>query len=50
MRDGSFSIEENDKVGLIGVNGSGKSTLVKAITGLESFDSASIGIKSNFNI
>ena len=50
LRDGSFSIEENDKVGLIEVNGSGKSTLLKAITGLESFDSARVGIKSNFNI
>ncbi len=50
LRDGSFSIKENDKFGLIGVNGSGKSTLLKAIAGLESFDSARIEIKSNFNI
>ncbi|MBE6688115.1 MAG: ABC-F family ATP-binding cassette domain-containing protein [Ruminococcaceae bacterium] len=29
----SFSIEENDKLGIIGVNGAGKSSLVKIITG-----------------
>ncbi|MEM9276445.1 MAG: ATP-binding cassette domain-containing protein [Cyanobacteria bacterium P01_F01_bin.143] len=50
LRDGSFSIEENDKVGLIGVNGSGKSTLLKAIAGIETFDSGSVTIKSGANI
>jgi ATP-binding cassette subfamily F protein uup len=39
LRDGSFSIEPNDKVGVIGVNGSGKSTLLKMMGGLESIDS-----------
>ncbi|MBQ9940128.1 MAG: ABC-F type ribosomal protection protein [Clostridia bacterium] len=29
----SFSIDENDKLGIIGVNGAGKSSLVKIITG-----------------
>ncbi|MGB7247503.1 MAG: ATP-binding cassette domain-containing protein, partial [Phormidesmis sp.] len=29
LTDGSFSIEPDDKVGVIGVNGSGKSTLLK---------------------
>jgi ATP-binding cassette subfamily F protein 3 len=29
----SFSLQENDKVGLVGVNGAGKSTLFKIITG-----------------
>ena len=28
----SFSIEENDKVALIGINGTGKSTLLKILT------------------
>ena len=38
LREATFSIEENDKVGLIGVNGSGKSTLLKMIAGIESID------------
>lgn len=50
LRDGSFSVEENDKVGLIGVNGSGKSTLLKAIAGIESFDSGIVTIKSGARI
>jgi ABC transport system ATP-binding/permease protein len=37
--DASFSLDEGDKVGLIGTNGSGKSTLLKMIAGLESIDS-----------
>ncbi len=50
LRDGSFSIEENDKVGLIGVNGSGKSTLLKAIAGIETFDSGTVTVKSGARI
>ena len=38
LREATFSIEENDKVGLIGVNGSGKSTLLKMIAGIEPID------------
>ncbi|QNU67533.1 ABC-F type ribosomal protection protein [Ruminiclostridium herbifermentans] len=33
IKDVSFSVQENDKVGLVGVNGAGKSTLFKIITG-----------------
>ena len=50
LRSGSFSIEENDKVGLIGVNGSGKSTLLKAIAGIETFDSGTVTVKSGARI
>ncbi|MEM9542309.1 MAG: ABC-F family ATP-binding cassette domain-containing protein [Cyanobacteria bacterium P01_E01_bin.42] len=38
LREASLSVEEGDKVGLIGVNGSGKSTLLKMIAGIESID------------
>lgn len=38
LKDASFSLEEGDKVGLIGTNGSGKSTLLKMIAGLEPID------------
>jgi len=33
----SFSIEENDKVALIGINGTGKSTLLKILTNQETY-------------
>lgn len=39
LTDASFSLDEGDKVGLIGTNGSGKSTLLKMIAGLEPIDS-----------
>jgi ABC transport system ATP-binding/permease protein len=39
LTNASFSLDEGDKVGLIGTNGSGKSTLLKMIAGLESIDS-----------
>lgn len=39
VRNANFSIDDGEKVGLIGVNGSGKSTLLKMVAGLESIDS-----------
>ena len=38
----SFSLNENDKLGIIGVNGCGKSTLFKAITGEITPDGGSV--------
>lgn len=38
ITDGNFSLNEEDKVGLIGLNGSGKSTLLKMIAGIEPID------------
>lgn len=38
----SFSIFENEIVGLIGPNGAGKSTIMKCITGLYHIDRKSV--------
>ncbi|UBF27649.1 ABC-F family ATP-binding cassette domain-containing protein [Kovacikia minuta CCNUW1] len=46
LRDASFSLDEGDKVGLIGTNGSGKSTLLKMIAGLEPIDSGELWVNS----
>lgn len=34
----NFSIDEKDKIGIIGVNGAGKTTLIKILLGIETFD------------
>ncbi|MBD2152755.1 ABC-F family ATP-binding cassette domain-containing protein [Pseudanabaena sp. FACHB-1277] len=50
LKDASFSLDEGDKVGLIGTNGSGKSTLLKMIAGLESFDGGDLWVNSSAKI
>jgi len=50
LKDASFSLDPNDKVGLIGTNGSGKSTLLKMIARLESIDSGQILVNSGAKI
>lgn len=35
LKDASFTIEDTDKIALIGVNGTGKSTLLKILAGIE---------------
>ncbi len=40
--DTDFSVNEGEKIGLIGVNGTGKSTLLKIVAGLEEPDSGTV--------
>jgi ABC transport system ATP-binding/permease protein len=42
LKEANFSIDANDKVGLIGTNGSGKSTLLKMIAAIEPVDGGQI--------
>ncbi len=46
----SFSIQEKERVGLIGVNGTGKSTLLKIIAGLETADGGTITASNDYTI
>jgi len=48
--DLSFGIDDEDKIGLVGVNGTGKSTLLKIIAGVERPDRGKISINSNLQI
>ena len=42
LKDATFSLNADEKVGLIGTNGSGKSTLLKMIAGMEPIDGGEI--------
>ncbi len=44
LKDISFTLQQGDRIGLVGVNGCGKSTLMRIIAGLDSPDSGEISI------
>ena len=44
LKDVSFTLQQGDRMGLVGVNGCGKSTLMRIIAGLESPDSGEISM------
>lgn len=48
--DTSFSINEGDKIGLIGINGTGKSTLLRIVSGLEEPDQGTVVKGRNLDI
>ena len=48
--DTAFSINEGEKVGLIGINGTGKSTLLKIVAGLEEPDDGSVVRRRNLYV
>lgn len=50
LKEATFSLDEGDKVGLIGTNGSGKSTLLKIIAGLEPIDGGNLWVNSGSKI
>ena len=45
-----FSINENEKIGVIGINGTGKSTLLKVAAGLDTPDEGSVVKGNNVHI
>ncbi len=46
----SFTLQEQDRMGMVGVNGCGKSTLMKIIAGIESTDAGSVNIQKGLRI
>lgn len=50
LDDVAFSINENEKIGVIGVNGMGKSTLLKLVAGVEECDAGQISMGNHVKI
>lgn len=50
LDDVGFSINENEKIGVIGVNGMGKSTLLKVVAGMEEADAGKISMGNQVKI
>ena len=48
--EADFSIQEGEKIGIIGVNGTGKSTLLKILAGQEECDDGQITMGNNLKI
>ena len=46
LEDADFSIQDTDKIGIIGINGTGKSTLLRILAGLDETDEGEV-IKGN---
>ena len=44
LKDVSFTIQQGDRIGLVGVNGCGKSTLMRILAGLDSQDGGEISM------
>lgn len=50
FNDISLSINDGEKIGLVGINGTGKSTLLKVIAGLEPYDAGKILYRNSLKI
>ena len=50
LKDISFSINNNDKIGLVGLNGVGKSSLIKILLGMENHDGSNNNINEKGNV
>ena len=50
LKSVSFTLQEGERMGMVGVNGSGKSTLMKIIAGLESADAGSVNMQKGLRI
>ena len=50
LQDINLTIEDNDRIGLIGVNGSGKTTLIKLLLGIEELTQGELSRRSGLTV
>ena len=50
LKDVSFTLQDGERMGMVGVNGSGKSTLMKIIAGEETADAGTVSIQKGLKI
>ncbi len=50
LRDASLTLQDGERMGLVGVNGCGKSTLMKIIAGIESADGGTINMQKGLKL
>lgn len=50
FQDASFGMEDQDKIGIIGVNGTGKSTFLRVIAGIEPPDSGKVSMGNRIRV
>ncbi|PCL90299.1 ABC-F type ribosomal protection protein TaeA [Paenibacillus lautus] len=50
FQDASFGMEDQDKIGIIGVNGTGKSTFMRVIAGIEPPDAGKISMGNRIRV
>ena len=50
LRDVSLTLQDGEKMGLVGVNGSGKSTMMKIIAGEETADEGTLSIQKGLRL
>ena len=50
LKSVSFTLQDGERMGLVGVNGSGKSTMMKIIAGLETADSGTVSIQKGLRV
>lgn len=50
LKDANFTIEDHDKMALIGVNGTGKTTFLRILAGVEPYDNGNIMMKNGLRI
>ncbi len=50
LRDASLTLQNGERMGLVGVNGSGKSTLMKIIAGQDTADAGTVSVQKGLRI